>query len=74
MSGNAPSVPPLTCALCWAPRWNDESVVWLPLRMGMERRPYCAQTCGVWVMTDHRAVKHGGAEVWAALNDYEIGD
>lgn len=46
----ASTEPPLTCAYCHAPRWNDESVNWLPLR-GDHRLPYCAGTCAVWVMT-----------------------
>lgn len=41
--------PPLECSYCFAERWNDETVVWLPLRGG-ERRPYCANTCGRYVM------------------------
>lgn len=41
---------PLTCGFCGAKRFNDMSVVWLPLA-GDRRRPYCAKTCGRWVMT-----------------------
>lgn len=62
--------PPLVCAYCFARRWNDTTVQWLPLR-GLYREPYCANTCATWVMTG----RSEGADVWAALVDLpERGD
>lgn len=45
--------PPLTCGYCGTAKWNDESVTWLPLA-GDYRRPYCADTCARYVMTDRK--------------------
>lgn len=67
-SGRGYIDPPLRCAYCHQPRWNDTSVCWLPLR-GVHRMPYCADTCSVWVMTGRETVKNGGGELWAALVD-----
>lgn len=56
--------PPLDCALCYAPRWNDHTVRWLPLR-GPDRLPYCADTCASYIGAPSR----GDLEVWAAMHD-----
>jgi hypothetical protein len=60
--------PPLECGFCWAPRWNDESVTWLPL-YGPDRVPYCANTCAPYVGSRTPIKRNGGLEVWAALHD-----
>lgn len=46
MSDSKKAKPPLECAWCGMPLWNDLTVSWLPLYDSQgERRPYCRDQC-----------------------------
>lgn len=63
--------PPLECAFCYAPRWNDESVTWWPL-YGPNRLPYCRWTCAPYIQAEKKIKRNGGLEVWAALHNQDV--